>query len=100
TNEKWNETTITEICEAYFKILKKERNTTLAAKKLNDQSALNKIPESNLNYPKIEVERLFSFEATSPEVSDAKEIPISGSDDLNIPQRKLLVPVLPWISDE
>ncbi|CAG8729008.1 26974_t:CDS:2, partial [Racocetra persica] len=91
TNEKWNETTITEICEAYFKTLKKERNTTPAAKKLNDQHsrqpALNKIPENNLNYPKIEVERLFSFEATSPEVSDAEEIPISGSDDLNIAQR-------------
>ncbi|CAG8584141.1 16739_t:CDS:2, partial [Racocetra persica] len=119
TNEKWNETTITEICEAYFKTLKKERNTTPAAKMLNDQrsrrrkrrdtkslnrlAALNKIPESNLNYPKIEVEKLFSFEVTSPEVSDAEEIPISGSDDLDISQsfrRKLLVPVLPWISDE
>ncbi|CAG8759553.1 36450_t:CDS:10, partial [Gigaspora margarita] len=32
TNEKWNETTITKICEAYFKTLKKECNTTLAAK--------------------------------------------------------------------
>ncbi|CAG8482900.1 6940_t:CDS:2 [Dentiscutata heterogama] len=81
TNEKWNETTIIEICGAYFKTLKKE-------------PALNKIPESNLNYPKIEVEKLFSFEATSPEVSDAEEIPISGSNDLDISQsfrRKLLV---------
>ncbi|KAF0425110.1 transposase domain-containing protein [Gigaspora margarita] len=119
TNEKWNETTITEICEAYFKTLKKERNTTPAAKMLNDQrsrrrkrrdakslnrlAALNKIPENNLNYPKIEVERLFSFEATSPEVSDAEETPISGSDNLDISQssrKKILVPVLPWISDE
>ncbi|CAG8814163.1 6537_t:CDS:2, partial [Racocetra persica] len=37
TNEKWNEATITEIAEAYFKTLKKERNTTPAMKLLNDQ---------------------------------------------------------------
>ncbi|CAG8848799.1 35489_t:CDS:2, partial [Racocetra persica] len=39
TNEKWNEPTITEIAEAYFKTLKKERNTTPAVKLLNDQRA-------------------------------------------------------------
>ncbi|KAF0451914.1 hypothetical protein F8M41_001977 [Gigaspora margarita] len=48
-------------------------------------------------------ERLFSFEATSPEVSDAEETPISGSVNLDISQsfrKKILVPVLPWISDK
>ncbi|RIB19510.1 hypothetical protein C2G38_2181610 [Gigaspora rosea] len=32
TNKKWNKTTITEICEAYFKTFKKEHNTTSATK--------------------------------------------------------------------
>ncbi|KAF0522454.1 hypothetical protein F8M41_015557 [Gigaspora margarita] len=72
-------------------------------KSLNQLAALNKIPKNNLNYPKIEVERLFSFEATSSEMSDAEETPISGSDNLDISQssrKKILVPVLPWISDK
>ncbi|CAG8817499.1 32038_t:CDS:2, partial [Racocetra persica] len=83
TNKKWNEPTITEIAEAYFKTLKKKRNTTPAVKLLNNQcarrrkqrerkssnrlAALNKIPENQLNHPKSEIEKLFSFEATSPE---------------------------------
>ncbi|CAG8568767.1 29328_t:CDS:2, partial [Racocetra persica] len=107
TNEKWNENTITEITEAYFKTLKKERNTTLAAKLLNDQRApaLNKIPENQLNHPKSEIKKLFSFEATSPEVSDAEEMPIAipfGEQDhiSELSRKKLLVPFLPWISDE
>ncbi|CAG8795957.1 10836_t:CDS:2, partial [Racocetra persica] len=108
TNEKWNETTITEIAEAYFKTLKKERNTSPAAKLLNDQRsrrpALSKIPENQLNYPKNEVEKLFSFEATSPEISDIEESPIAipyGEDHISESSRKkLLIPALPWISDE
>ncbi|CAG8786981.1 13180_t:CDS:2 [Dentiscutata erythropus] len=118
TNEKWNEATITEIAEAYFKTLKKERNTTPAAKLLNDQCArrhkrhdtksssrlaiLNKIPEDQLNYPKGEIEKLFSFEATSPEVSDIEEASTLDEQG-HVPEalrKKLLVPVLPWISDE
>ncbi|KAF0376999.1 hypothetical protein F8M41_012675 [Gigaspora margarita] len=39
TNEKWNEATITEIAEAYFKTLKKERKTTPAMKLQNDLRA-------------------------------------------------------------
>ncbi|RIB19511.1 hypothetical protein C2G38_2181611 [Gigaspora rosea] len=53
---------------------------------INRLATLNKIPESNLNYSKIEVEKLFSFELIFPEVSNAKKIPISGSDDLDISQ--------------
>ncbi|CAG8594480.1 17140_t:CDS:2, partial [Racocetra persica] len=118
TNEKWNEATITEIAEAYFKTLKKELNTTPAMKLLNDQcsrhrkrrdtkssnrlAALNKIPEEQLSYPKSEVEKLFSFEATSPEVSDVEEMVRSpnNQDHRSESRKKLLVPGLSWMSDE
>ncbi|CAG8579029.1 10214_t:CDS:2, partial [Cetraspora pellucida] len=107
--------------EAYFKTLKKEQNTTPAAKLLNDQrsrhrkrcdtksssrlAVLNKIPENQLNHPKSEVKKLFSFEATSPEVSDNEEASIAslfGEQDYDseVPRKKLLVPVLSWMSDE
>ncbi|CAG8703208.1 2698_t:CDS:10, partial [Gigaspora margarita] len=49
TNEKWNETTITEIREAYFKTLKKEYNTTPAAKMLNDQCSQQYFPNCAWN---------------------------------------------------
>ncbi|CAG8761410.1 21817_t:CDS:2 [Cetraspora pellucida] len=76
---------ITKIAEAYFKILKKEQNTTPAAKTLNDQSALNKIPKNQLNHPKIKIKKLFSFEATFLKVSNSEEIAMSGlSDKLDI----------------
>ncbi|CAG8719998.1 14572_t:CDS:2, partial [Dentiscutata heterogama] len=89
TNKKWNEVMITKIAKAYFKTLKKEQNTTPAMKLLNDQhsrcrkqcdtkssnhlAALNKISEEQLSHPKGEVKKLFSFEMTSPEVSDIEE---------------------------
>ncbi|KAF0409573.1 hypothetical protein F8M41_008348 [Gigaspora margarita] len=95
TNEKWNEATITKIAEAYFKPLKKERKTTPAMKLQNDYAhdaisdksynrlaALNKIFEEQLSYSKSEVEKLFSFEATSPEVSNDEET-VSSSNDQN-----------------
>ncbi|CAG8570595.1 12994_t:CDS:10 [Ambispora leptoticha] len=119
TNETWNEATIIEIAEAYFKTLKKERNTTPAAKILNDQrsrrrrrretkssnrlAALNKIPEDQLLYSKSEVEKLLSFEAMSPEVSDDEEMVSSSNEQDNVSElsrKKLLIPVFPWMSIE
>ena len=40
-------------------------NNFFFQKSSNRLAALNKIPENQLNHPKIEVEKLFSFEATS-----------------------------------
>ncbi|CAG8706113.1 4823_t:CDS:2, partial [Dentiscutata heterogama] len=47
-------------------------------KSSNRLAALNKIPEEQLSHPKDEVEKLFSFEVTSPEVSDVEEMLNSG----------------------
>ncbi|CAG8532254.1 24809_t:CDS:2, partial [Gigaspora rosea] len=51
---------------------------------------------------KSEVEKLFSFEATSPEVSDVEEMvsPSNDQDHRSESRKTLLVPVLPWMSDE
>ncbi|CAG8832800.1 15821_t:CDS:2, partial [Racocetra persica] len=73
-------------------------------KSSNRLAALNKIPEEQLSHPKGEVEKLFSFEVTSPEVSDVEEMVSSSNDKGHISEfesrKKLLVPVLPWMSDE
>ncbi|CAG8475855.1 5215_t:CDS:2 [Cetraspora pellucida] len=63
------------ITQNYVELFIKEFDT-----QFEETSVLNKIPENQLNHPKSEVEKLFSFEAMSPE--------------------KLLVPVLPWMSDK
>ncbi|RIB03194.1 hypothetical protein C2G38_2149636 [Gigaspora rosea] len=108
TNEKWNEATITEIAEAYFKTLKKERNTTPAMKLLNDQCLQRhkrydtKSSDRLAALNKSQVKKLFSFEATSPEVSDVEEMvsPLNDQDHRSESRKTLLVPVLPWMSDE
>ncbi|CAG8456946.1 8295_t:CDS:2 [Dentiscutata erythropus] len=54
---------------------------------------------ATLNYPKSEIEKLFFFEATSPEVYDIEKTSTLDKQDhvSEASRKKLLVPVLPWI---
>ncbi|CAG8535474.1 13692_t:CDS:2 [Cetraspora pellucida] len=66
----------------------------LDVKSSNHLAALSKISENQLNHLKSKVEKLFSFEATSPEVSDIEKLPIAilyGEERISELSRKKLL---------